>query len=276
MVSGTFKVLRQTFKRPRLAIWAVIAVSLALTGPFGTFNSLTLAERLFYWSAIVVVSAILGRVCNLIAIRVAGPDHPLRSGVLMVILMTLAFTPLLWLFSIRMIGDAMFSADWLQALAVTVAAVSAVVMVTRHALPRRTTGAEEGQPPHDRTASFGATPLPAEPARFARRLPIGFKLPILRLSARDHFIDAVTPSGTCAVRIRFADAVNEMDSVPGFCTHRSHWVAQEAIKACRREGGRDVLLLVNGDVVPVSRKYKPELVRAGMTWSQVRRADAGL
>jgi DNA-binding LytR/AlgR family response regulator len=87
---------------------------------------------------------------------------------------------------------------------------------------------------------------------------------ILRLSAADHVVRVVTDKGVTDLRMRFGDAVNEMAGVEGCFTHRSQWVAVAAIAEARREAGRWVIVLCNGDEVPVSRKNQPALNEAGL------------
>ncbi|WP_165759819.1 LytTR family DNA-binding domain-containing protein [Falsiruegeria litorea] len=100
--------------------------------------------------------------------------------------------------------------------------------------------------------------------RLYRRLPEGFEGPILRLTVHDHSVDVVTMDEVITIRSRFADAIDEMEPVLGYCTHRSHWVTREAIESVERTGGRIYIRLINGDQVPVSRKYKPKLEEAGI------------
>lgn len=115
---------------------------------------------------------------------------------------------------------------------------------------------------------LGRRDVPEQPvlmeAVLLKRLPAEARSRILRLSAADHVVRVVTDKGETELRMRFSDAVNEMDGVEGYCTHRSHWVAVEAISGTRREAGRWVVELCNGDEVPVSRKYQPDLEAAGL------------
>ena len=66
------------------------------------------------------------------------------------------------------------------------------------------------------------------------------------------------------IRSRFYDAVAEMEPVQGHFTHRSHWVVDRAISGVERQGGKTALRLSNGDLVPVSRTYKPMLEQDGV------------
>ncbi|WP_420586428.1 LytTR family DNA-binding domain-containing protein [Ruegeria sp.] len=100
--------------------------------------------------------------------------------------------------------------------------------------------------------------------RLIKRLPQGFHGTVYRLTVQDHFVNVVTSEGTFTIRSRFTDAIAEMEPVPGHCTHRSHWVTDAAIDGIEKADGKLRLRLKNGDLVPVSRKYKPMLEEDGI------------
>ncbi|MEO1109527.1 MAG: LytTR family DNA-binding domain-containing protein [Pseudomonadota bacterium] len=105
---------------------------------------------------------------------------------------------------------------------------------------------------------------PPELPRLSKRLPEGFEGQIYRLTVRDHNVDVVTSEGVFSIRSRFTDAIAEMEPVPGHCSHRSHWVTDASIAGVEKTGSKTFLRLVNGDLVPVSRKYKPMLEEDGL------------
>ncbi|WP_109313462.1 LytTR family DNA-binding domain-containing protein [Ruegeria sp. AU67] len=106
---------------------------------------------------------------------------------------------------------------------------------------------------------------PSSPApRLARRLPASFQGQIYRLSSRNHYVDVVTTEGTFAIRLRLSDAVGEMEPLRGHCAHRSHWIVDNAVTGTEKVADRIYLKLVNGDLIPVSRKYKPMLEDDGL------------
>jgi hypothetical protein len=100
--------------------------------------------------------------------------------------------------------------------------------------------------------------------RLCRRLPQGFTGQILRLAVRDHCVDVVTTEGLFTIRSRFTDAIAEMEPERGHCTHRSHWVVDAAVTGIEKSHGKTFLRLTNGELVPVSRKYKPILEKDGV------------
>ena len=63
--------------------------------------------------------------------------------------------------------------------------------------------------------------------------------------------------------MRLGDAVTELEGIEGARTHRSWWVAREAVSRVAREDGRVRLVLVDGAQAPVSRAYVKPLRAAG-------------
>lgn len=114
-----------------------------------------------------------------------------------------------------------------------------------------------------RRGETDAADVPAVP-RLIARLPHGFAGQIYRLSVRDHSVDVVTFQGVFTIRSRFGNAIAEMEPVYGYCTHRSHWVVGSEIAGIQEGAGKIQIMLKNGDLVPVGRKYKPQLEQAGV------------
>lgn len=233
---------------------AVATVVLTAAGPFGTQAITGIGWQLLFWGLVVLISTHLGVASTVLAEQWIAPDKPLLIDLTRVALVTLTFSPILWGLLFAVMGfDFEISPDFLV-LMQYVAAVSVGVSVIRRGL------SGTGGPGY-----FLATaPVVRQSPRLARRLPEEARKPILRLTVRDHFVDVVTAGATHTIRMRFSDAINEMDTVSGYCTHRSHWVAQEAIAEVVRCSGKTSLRLVNGDQVPVSRKFKSGLQEAGI------------
>ena len=240
--------------RRTLLIWGVSSVLVATAGPLGTYETLSFGLRLLYWSLVIVLSGILAHLCKQMVHRFVDPHRTVLSDVAMVVLMMAVFTPVLWLLTNVVIYPGVGHSPDFARLLMFVAIVTAAICVIRRVLP--------GFEPAGYLEVAGVGQF--APPRLARRLPRDFNGTILRLTGRDHFVDVVSSEGSCTIRLRFGDAIDEMDTVTGFCTHRSHWVARRAIADVQRNNGRIHLRLVNGDLVPVSRKFKPELEAAGV------------
>jgi hypothetical protein len=118
----------------------------------------------------------------------------------------------------------------------------------------------------DRRLSRAAALPPAAsqaPAKLYDRLPAHLGREVLALQAEDHYVRVHTPVGSALLLIRLADAIEELGAVEGERPHRSWWVARSAIAAARPEGRRMTLTLSNGVEVPVTREAVPRLRRAG-------------
>ena len=63
--------------------------------------------------------------------------------------------------------------------------------------------------------------------------------------------------------MRLYDAIRELDGIEGSQTHRSWWVAKDAVADVTRGDGRVSLTLKNAVAAPVSRSYQKTLKQDG-------------
>lgn len=59
--------------------------------------------------------------------------------------------------------------------------------------------------------------------------------------------------------MRLSDAIGELEGIEGAQTHRSWWVAKDAVTKTSRGEGRGTLTLKDGTEAPVSRTYAKAL-----------------
>lgn len=225
------------------ALWLLITVLCAITGPFGTHEALEPVQRFFYWAPVVAVS-VLGSLV---------PDRLSRHGgwavlagwglyILLISAMVLALN--------RMVFGGWDGVGHYLYLAGT---VGAVVIVINGLL--WLVGA--GRPPAQISAQ--------EPeARFLRRLPLADRAPLVRIEAQDHYLKVVTTKGSALILMRLGEAVEELEGANGLLVHRSHWVALSGVTAHQRKKGRDFLQMSDGAEVPVSRSNKAAAQAAGL------------
>jgi DNA-binding LytR/AlgR family response regulator len=96
------------------------------------------------------------------------------------------------------------------------------------------------------------------------RLPAKLKGAVIyAVSAEDHYLRLHTSKGADLLLMRLADAIVELEGLEGAQTHRSWWVARDAVEGARREGDRAVLVLKGGVEAPVSRPNVKPLKDAG-------------
>lgn len=86
---------------------------------------------------------------------------------------------------------------------------------------------------------------------------------LLAVEAHDHYLLVHTDAGTELVTLRFADALEELALAHGFRTHRSWWIAAEAIESVSWRRGAGEARLAGALAVPISRAHAPNLKAAG-------------
>ena len=63
--------------------------------------------------------------------------------------------------------------------------------------------------------------------------------------------------------MRLSDAIAAVETLDGARTHRSWWVARDAVETVERGDGRARLIRAGELAAPVSRTYAPKLRNAG-------------
>ncbi len=106
-----------------------------------------------------------------------------------------------------------------------------------------------------------AAPPPPQPSaqanRFAERLPLPLRsLPVIALQAEDHYLRVHFAGGqSTLILLRLSDAIAELPADAGAQTHRSWWVAKEAVRSVAKGDGRATLIVEGGVEAPVSRSF---------------------
>lgn len=235
--------------------WAAITALLAISGPFGTFDRMSLAARLADFALVVGICIAWGVAARIVVQRLY-PDLGFWAASLLVI----GFSALVLAIPIRALvwgGDADRSgmAPPLPTMALLILIFGVAATVLRWALTRELPSDPSGTVPADvplQSPAFPAAPLP----RLIERLPPDLRAPLIRVSGRNHYVEVATEYGAARILLRLSDALSELGGVDGARVHRSHWVAARAVIRSERGGGKQVLVLSDGSRVPVSRNYQ--------------------
>jgi hypothetical protein len=222
-------------------------------GPFGT-DAIPTFRRHAYWFLCIVGGGLIGTGLDaLVATRIADQWRRLPATVLgMTPLVTAYVIGVSWiLFGYRRgLGDVLLLA-W-QVLIVSLAIMTARTLVWR--APKRVV----------ETHTIVAPPLPEAEAAFRRRLSARRRTArLIAVEAYDHYLRVHTDAGEELITARFADALEELERAHGFRTHRSWWVAADAIEAVQWRRGGGEARLACGVTSPISRTYAPTLRSAG-------------
>ena len=248
----------------------LVIVLLAMSGPFGTFQSFNLGQRFGYWAVMVVASYLTGQAGSTFFLELLRGQISQRWPRVIVagLLASLPVTIVVMVVN----GVAYQHVDiqsslmiWLYAIIVTLAVV--VMFVT---LSEVMAGAPAAAPGVTASATVAETSQPAaalppspQPA-ILDRVPLRQRSRLIALIVEDHYVDIVTDKGRTLVLMRLADAIREAAPVPGLQVHRSHWVAFDAVVRAQRSEGKVMLELSNGMRLPVSRGFLPAAKDAGL------------
>jgi len=222
------------------------ALFLSLSGIFGTAQT-PLVVRLVYWGVVMTACTLVAMaIIRTVQRRELLGGHPVAQWAISTVLMTPPLTMIVWLVSGLMFDQRLEAGDLLRS-APQVLLISAA-MTAINALADR------------RPVETHAAPPGAPPVRFLERLPFKLRGAAIRaVQAEDHYLRVHTDAGEALILMRLSDAVAELAGLEGARTHRSWWVARDAVTGARRSDGRAVLELKGGLEAPVSRSFARSL-----------------
>jgi hypothetical protein len=234
-----------------LAFAAIAGLFFAFVGAFGTADA-PLLPRILFWIGASVGGGLAGNLtARTIAARGLFDDRPWLACTLIVLVLAPPGTLLIWLGAALAFDRPLVLRDapsfFIPVLVMTVVMTALSYFVTR-----------------PRNFVTTASPAQAEPPRFLERLPLKLRgATLYAVEAEDHYLRLHTDRGQELILMRLSDAVAELAGIEGAQTHRSWWVAREALTDARRGDGRATLTLKSGVKVPVSRAYAKALREAG-------------
>lgn len=249
-----------------LLVIAGIGLILGLLGPFGTYP-MPLPLRLLYWVGFILVGYAIFRPIT----RAAGWLHeqsriPLPVAIMMAV--AVAALPLTILIGFAISGmqwgtyltGSAFGLLYLQCAGVGVG----IFLLMRLIFPADRRQMTREPAPVSGPVSSGTSVQPQSVStKLHDRLPPGFPPAILALGVEDHYVRVHTADRSEMLLMRLSDAIDEMDGIEGERTHRSWWVARDAVRTSRRDGRNLRLILHNGLEVPVSRTSVAKLKQLG-------------
>lgn len=270
--------------------WGLIAMGVmvtALAGPYGTFEYLTLAERLVYWGVSILVPALVATTLSLIALRFSeavgipwivsallagGLTVGPALGVVIVLEDVLAGPP-----------GTTAPKSVSQLFPLVAGPVLGVTVIVNAILVRFQAGVRAGRPEGATPASRQDAPDlarpgaagPVQPPRLVssrvdgalplllQRLPPELGRDVVCVQAQNHYLEVTTKQGKALVLMRLGDAERDLSVIDGLRVHRSWWVALGHVASySRTEGGGASLTTSTGQVIPVARNQREDLIAA--------------
>lgn len=230
--------------------FAAIVLLFAVTGPYGTMESMVFGERLAYWLTLHALAWAIAILCAVIAERllremVASMFARMMAGSLIAAL-PIGFA--IGLVDYAFTGEATTLESGLYRALFAIPLCALFCLLTYMAMSQKIAEA--------------AVPEETSPGlSILDRLKPDNRGPLLRLSVQDHYTEVVTGRGRELVLLRFADALKETAATPGLRVHRSHWVADAHVESLKRDNGRLLIVTRDGTQIPVSRSYAEDARR---------------
>jgi len=240
---------RNTFSQNTVLTSLLVCIIVVVSGPFGTYEAFTLVGRAIYWTPLIVLALAVSGISCLVAQHWFPKQVHVEHAVLAAGFFFLIYTPVMLIVT----GSGVFGrlpepVSGLHVLA-AVAAFSIVLGIW--------------------SMVFGTAHLQTAASAVARprlymRLPEAGEQWIVRITVQDHYVEVrLSDGGAHRLLMRFKDAVREMDDADGFCVHRSHWVARDAVQSAVKDGPKEFVVMTTGDRIPISKTYRANVVLAG-------------
>lgn len=261
-VNGTFDESRLPWAPSRMGIVASLSrLRIGRTGPVellalvglglflasvGAFDSEDASRNTYpYWVMVLVGGGIVGAMIEPLLWRIPTlAERPGLLAVAQVFCMTPWITVVVWLVSGLYFGQRFSLERYLVLLppvfVVNIGVVALAVLIRR--------GAASLEKPVIREAAPPLVMREKLPPKLARA-------DLIAVEAEDHYLRIHTSAGDALILMRLSDAVEALSDRAGFQTHRSWWVARDAVEHARFRQGRGELTLANGLKVPVSRAF---------------------
>ena len=235
-----------------MIIASAAGVVLSLVGAFGSIHA-PLWIRLAYWIPVMLGGALWGHVSSRIIERWIDSDaRPWLAIAALTVVIAGPVTMMVWAVTGLVFEGRPYPLAALPMLVGHVLTISAVMSAINVFLSK-------AQPVETHAAPAGAAP-----ARFPERLPVKLRGAAIRaVQAEDHYLRIHTDRGSDLILMRLSDALDELEGLEGAQTHRSWWVAKDAVRDVARGDGRATLTLDGGIEAPVSRRYAKALRDAG-------------
>ncbi len=230
---------------PTLATILVLGSFLSVLGPYQT-HQLGFPGVWFYWVGLMALGwASNALVRGLLADRTGNWPrlaHDAFASVMISVPITIGVV------AIQALILQPFTVQALPVVFIFVWVISAAVTTIGWLMERRAASAD--------APVMGRALLDKLPPRLQRA-------PLLALQSEDHYLRVHTGAGDALILMRLSDAMAAVAALDGRQTHRSWWVARQAVDTITRGDGRATLTLSNGVEAPVSRTHAPRLREAG-------------
>lgn len=242
---STLRELQVFWRSPRFwGTFLAVVLIFAVTGPYGTMNSMPTGKRLAYW---LILHAVAWSIAILFSVLADALLRTVLNRMFwrMMISSLIAALPI-GLVDYAFVGDPVSLGGCLYRAVFALPLCALFCFLTYLTMHRQIEQATAEIPPS---------------TSILDRLKPHNRGALLRLSVQDHYTEVVTSRGRELVLLRFSDALRETGATPGLQVLRSHWVADAHVQAIKRDNGKILILTRDGTQIPVSRSFAEEARR---------------
>ncbi len=227
----------------RVIISALLfALFLTLTGAHDT-DVAAWPSRLFYWSLMTAISAVLLVGAHASLSRYNPMTAPWKVRATGVVLLWAPLTAMAMLLCDLLFGGFLSVARFttlLRPMAAILPALQLILSLPSSGMQLR--------------LNESTSDAPCDGKNLLARLP----LPVcdgdlLAVEAHDHYVRVHTSRGSTLLRMRFSDTLSLLASTPGLRVHRSWWIKRDAVRRVRKRRKGAIVTLINGQEVPASQ-----------------------
>lgn len=240
----------------------VIGILLAMLGALQT-SQISILPRLAYWEILMLSGAMIGLGVSETVEQWGRFRHqPFIEMPLIGFLIALPLTLIVIGTTNMFFKTAAPNAEafaFMFGITFVVSVAMTVLNYTIHWPGKAITAHAPNVPTHD------VAPAISNINRFAERLPLPLRQQtVIALQAEDHYLRVHLDNGhSTLILMRLSDAIAELPNDTGAQTHRSWWVAKDAVRGVIKAEGRATLTLDHSVDAPVSRSFYKALGEAG-------------
>ena len=240
-----------------IVIWIASSVLATYSGPFGTYLNYTSLELFATWLLLIGAAILTAYVIYELCQTFLSDRSPLMRPLVFFCVGSISIGLSVDFLLVNLFGHTEPTKPTRILLIFYSLAIMCFVQIVRKVLLR---GAD-----YKDFAKLAGEPIQeAADCRLARRLEIPKGARINHVSANGHFIEVATCAEKFKTRMRFSDAVAELDDAIGLTIHRSHWVNRAAIRGWVLDAKKPYVVLENDVRVPVSKSNFDKVANAGL------------
>ncbi len=249
-----FKIVKSRGWQKEIIVSTILVLIFAFLGPFGTYNDLSFVERIMFWAMAIFGCGVFFRYSFFKTIKCPhlSQFHILTRLFIGAFLASFPATGLIYyiykFFLNSTIPLEMLPSRWFIVFIIGIGITS--IHFWDLLLQNSKTTYHK-----DAAKALNSIKTDAGIQKFLSRLPDGFSTNLVSLSMQDHYIKVVSDDAHAMLLMNFGDAIKELKNYPGIQIHRSHWVANHAIKEIKKHGRSHFVELKSGAKLPVSSGY---------------------